>query len=69
MSSKHKDLGVSAYQPQRTKAHGKFNYYLKDDVMLGKDGMGGNKHNPQNTKPLFKKRKNKNGNVKIIRVR
>ena len=67
--SRHKDLGISAYQPQRTKAHSKFIYHLGDDAMLGNDGLSGNKHNPQHTKPQFKKRRKKNGDVKIIRIR
>ena len=69
MSSRHKDSGESAYQPNRTKAHGKFTYFFEEDVLLGKDGMAGNKHNPQHTKPQFKKRRKKNGDVKIIRIR
>ena len=68
MSSKHKDLGVSAYQPIRTKAHGNMIMGTEADLMNGM-AMSGAKHQPQNTKPQFKKRRNRHGHVKIIRIR
>ena len=68
MSSKHKDLGISAYQPIRSKALS--GMFPSDGVFLPTEmKINGAKHSPQHTKPQFKKRRNKHGHVKIIRVR
>ena len=68
MSSKHKDLGISAYTPIRTKVNSKFVTGNESDLAFGVN-LNGAKHSPQHTKPQFKKRRDKHGNVKIIRVR
>ena len=68
MSIKHKDLGISAYQPIRSKALS--GMFPSDGVFLPTEmKINGAKHSPQHTKPQFKKRRNKHGHVKIIRVR
>ena len=68
MSIKHKDLGVSAYQPIRTKAHGNMIMGTEADLINGVE-MSGAKHQPRHTKPQFKKRRDRHGHVKIIRIR
>ena len=68
MSSKHKDLGMSAYTPIRTRANSKFVTGNESDLAFGVE-LNGAKHSPQHTKPQFKKRRDKHGHVKIIRVR
>jgi hypothetical protein len=68
MSSKHKDLGISAYTPIRTRAHSKFVTGNESDLAFG-ISLNGAKHDPKHTKPQFKKRRDKHGHVKIIRVR
>jgi len=67
-SSKHKDLGVSAYQPIRTKASKGQKIGINADLNFASQGLSGNKHNPRHTKSPFKKRKDKHGNVKIIKI-
>jgi hypothetical protein len=68
MSSKHKDLGVSAYQPIRSRALSSMSpsngIFLPTEMKLN-----GGKHSPSHTKPQFKKRRDKHGHVKIIKVR
>ena len=68
MNIKHKDLEVSAYTAIRTKAHGNMMMGNESDLMNGV-ALHGAKHQPQYTKPQFKKRRDKHGNVKIIKVR
>ena len=68
MSSKHKDLGMSAYTPIRTRANSIFVTGNESDLAFGVE-LNGAKHSPQHTKPQFKKRRDKHGHVKIIRVR
>ena len=68
MSSKHKDLGISAYTHIRTKVNSKFVMGNESDLAFGVD-LNGAKHSPQHTKPQFKKRRDKHGHVKIIKVR
>ena len=68
MSSKNKDLGVSAYTPIRTKSNSKILMGNESDLAFGVS-LNGAKHDPKHTKPQFKKRRDKHGHVKIIRVR
>ena len=68
MSSRHKDNGVSAYTPIRTKANSKFVMGNKSDLIFGLN-LNGAKHKPQHTKPQFKKRRDKRGNIKLVKVR
>ena len=68
MSSRHKDSGVSAYTPIRTKANSKFVMGNESDLIFGLH-LNEAKHSPQHTKPQFKKRKDKRGNIKLVKVR
>jgi|TARA_R110000744_G_scaffold282652_1_gene394298 hypothetical protein len=68
-TNKHKDLGVSAYQPIRTKSSKGIKIGVNSDLNFDSEGLSNNKHSPQHTKSQFKKRRDKHGHVKIIRVR
>ena len=63
-TSKYNANGWSAYQPIRTKSNN--NPRLLDEMQAA---AWQSKHSPQHTKPQFKKRRDKHGHVKIIRVR
>tara|TARA_R100001126_G_C4787206_1_gene130086 strand:- start:48 stop:278 length:231 start_codon:yes stop_codon:yes gene_type:complete len=76
MSDNPKHLGIPAYSPIRSRAR-KFrssksqkrilNNLSKDELMG--HSLAGGKHQPIYTKTPFKQRRDKHGNVKIIRVR
>ena len=68
MSSRHKDNGVSAYQPIRSKSLARLSPE-KGGLTAGEIRLNYGKHEPIHTKAQFKKRRKKNGDVKIIRVR
>jgi len=63
-SSKYKANGWSAYQPIRTKANTTAKLIDTLDAASWQA-----KHDPQHTKPQFKKRRDKRGNIKLIKVR
>ncbi len=68
MSNRNKDSGVSAYQPIRSKALSRLSPE-KGGLTVGEIKLNNGKHEPIHTKPQFKKRRDKHGHVKIIRVR
>jgi hypothetical protein len=68
MSSRTKDSGVSAYQPIRSKALARLSPE-KAGLFVGEIQLNNGKHGPQHTKPQFKKRRDKRGNIKLVKVR
>ena len=68
MSSRNKDNGVSAYQPIRSKALSRLSPE-KGGLTVGEIQLNYGKHEPIHTKSQFKKRRDKHGHVKIIRIR
>jgi|TARA_R110002153_G_scaffold82224_2_gene207648 hypothetical protein len=68
MSSRNKDSGVSAYQPIRSKALTRLSPE-KAALSVGEVQLNNGKHSPSHTKPQFKKRKDKRGNIKLIKIR
>ena len=68
MSSRNKDSGVSAYQPIRSKALTRLSPE-KGALVAGEIQLNDGKHSPFQLKPQFKKRKDKRGNIKLIKIR
>jgi|GEM_PF-4127791 len=72
MSNNPKDSGASAYTPIRTRANVGVSKIISgptEDELKTDYSLSNSRHQPQYTKPQFKKRRDKHGNVKIIRVR